>query len=52
MRRKRYDWFLLILFLANAGMGVVLENYEAALGWGCATMIMLRAIATTVYDED
>jgi hypothetical protein len=51
MKKNRFDWFLMILFLINTVLATFDSNYIAALGWACALLIMGRILLNNVEQE-
>jgi uncharacterized membrane protein len=44
MKKNRFDWFLMILFLINTVLVTFDSNYVAALGWASAVLTLGRIL--------
>ena len=42
--RVRFDWFLMVLFLANMVMSIFNENYSESMAWAFAAMTLGRIL--------
>lgn len=53
MKRNGFDAVTLLLFIVNVVMAIIDGNYIAALGWGCAVLVMGRILINNItYDEN
>ena len=52
MKKNRFDWFLMILFLINTVLATFDSNYIAALGWACALLTMGRIIINNISNDE
>ena len=52
MKRNRFDTITLLLFIVNVVMAIIGGNYIAALGWGCAALIMGRIIINNITTDE
>ena len=42
--KRKYDWFLMILFLINLVFQLFEENYMASIAWICAILTLGRIL--------
>jgi len=47
---RKIETFLAILYVLNVGMCIVLENWIASGGWGCALLAQLRIMGVIKID--
>ena len=45
--RLRFDWFLMVLFLANMVMSIFNENYTESMAWACAALTLGRVLLSS-----
>jgi hypothetical protein len=52
MKKNRFDWFLMILFVSNVILSIFTENTEATMGWACATLTLGRILVNNINKDD
>ena len=52
MKQNRFDWFLLLVFLANMVLCTIDKNIVATLGWSCAFLILIRILASSNIEKE
>lgn len=50
--KNKFDWFLMILFLANMVGSLLNKSYSETMAWACAAMTLGRILTQNIVNDE